>query len=212
MIQVYSTTYSQRNGEMRTKNVNNIVDIQHDKSGQDLIDVARSEQPGRLNAISILLKRYQNELFKRCYYRLGNMQDAEDALQETLFRAYRAIHRFEGKSSFRTWLYSITDNQCNTLANKRKRCMLSEHTRALIEIHEWSTRQREDFEDTAQVNLTLDMMTEKTKQILRMRYYMELSLEEIAHNLGVGLSAAKMRLYRAQDTFRQHHHDSMVTS
>ena len=212
MIQVYSTTYSQRSGEMRTKNVNNIVDIQHDKSGQDLIDVARSEQPGRLNAISILLKRYQNELFNRCYYRLGNMQDAEDALQETLFRAYRAIHRFEGKSSFRTWLYSIADNQCNTLANKRKRCMLSEHTRALIEIHEWSTRQREDFEDTAQVNLTLDMMTEKTKQILRMRYYMELSLEEIAHNLGVGLSAAKMRLYRAQDTFRQHHHDSMVTS
>jgi DNA-directed RNA polymerase specialized sigma24 family protein len=40
---------------------------------------------------------------------------------------------------------------------------------------------------------------------------MELSLEEIAHNLGVGLSAAKMRLYRAQDAFKQNHRQSMVT-
>jgi len=82
---------------------------------------------------------------------------------------------------------------------------------ALIEIHEWSTRYREEFEDTAQVNLTLDKMPANTKQVLKMRYYLELSLEEVAHNLGIGLSAAKMRLYRAHDAFKQQHHQSMVT-
>ena len=196
---------------MRTRNTKYIVDIQHDTGDMELIEVVRAQQPGCVHAISILLNRYQHELFKRCKYRLGNTQDAEDALQETLFRAYKAIQRFEGKSSFRTWLYTIADNQCNTLASSRKRCMLSEHVGALIEIHERSTRYREEFEDTAQVNLTLDNMSAKTKQILKMRYYMELSLEEIAHNLGVGLSAAKMRLYRAQDAFKQNHRQAMVT-
>jgi len=197
---------------MRTRNTKYIVDIQHDTGDRELIEVVRAQQPGCVHAISILLKRYQHELFKRCKYRLGNTQDAEDALQETLFRAYRAIHGFEGKSSFRTWLYTIADNQCNTLASRRKRCMLSEHVRTLIEIHECSSRYQEEFEDTAQINLTLNNMTAKTKQILKMRYYMELSIEEIAHNLGVGLSAAKMRLYRAQDAFKYHYHESMETS
>lgn len=197
---------------MRTRNAKYIVDIQHDTSDGELIKAVRAQQPGWLRAISILLQRYQNELFKRCKYRLGNTQDAEDALQETLLRAYRAILRFEGKSSFRTWLYTIADNQCNTLTSRRKRYLLSEHVCALIEIHEYSIRYREEFEHTAQVNLTLDNMSAKTMQILKMRYYMELSLEEIAHNLGVGLSAAKMRLYRAQDAFKRHYHDSMATS
>ncbi len=197
---------------MRTRNVKYIYDIQHDTSDGELIDAVRAQQSGSLRAISILLKRYENELFKRCKYRLGNTQDAEDALQETLFRAYRAILRFEGKSSFRTWMYTIADNQCNTLASRRKRYLLSEHVGALIEIHERSTRYHEEFEDTAQVNLTLDNMSAKTKQILKMRYYMELSLEEISHNLGIGISAAKMRLYRAQGAFKQHYHETMVAS
>ena len=196
---------------MRVRNAKYVDDIQHDTSDGELIETVRAQQPGWVRAISILLKRYENELFNRCRYRLGNTQDAEDAIQETLFRAYRAIHGFEGKSSFRTWLYTIADNQCNTLASRRMRYTLSEHVSALIEIHECSTRYHEELEDTAQVNLTLDNMSAKTKQVLKMRYYLELSLEEIAHNLGIGLSAAKMRLYRAQDDFKQHHHQSMVT-
>jgi RNA polymerase sigma-70 factor (ECF subfamily) len=197
---------------MRVRNARYADDIQHDTTSDgELIETVRAQQPGWVRAISILLKRYENELFNRCRYRLGNTQDAEDALQETLFRAYKAILRFEGKSSFRTWLYTIADNQCNTLASRRMRYTLSEHVSALIQIHEYSTRYREELEDTAQVNLTLDSMSAKTKQVLKMRYYLELSLEEIAHNLGIGLSAAKMRLYRAHDDFKQHHHQSIVT-
>jgi len=45
-----------------------------------------------------------------------------------------------------------------------------------------------------------------------MRFYTELSLEEIAHNLGIGLSAAKMRLYRAQDAFKQLYNESGLTA
>lgn len=157
---------------------------------------------------TILLRRYQQELFQRCKYRLGNTEDAEDALQETLLRAYRAVDGFAGKSSFRTWLYAIADNQCNTVASRRMRHQLSEHVCALIEIHEQSSRYQEAFEDCAQVNSVLDEIPAKAKQILKMRFYAEFSLDEIAQNLGIGLSAAKMRLYRALDTFEQQFRDS----
>ncbi|MGB5457520.1 MAG: RNA polymerase sigma factor [Gammaproteobacteria bacterium] len=192
--------------------VRKLVDIQHDKSDTALIEVIRAQQRGWPRAMSTLLKRYENELLHRCQYRLGNFHDAEDALQATLLRAYRAILMFEGNSSLRTWLYTIADNQCNTMATRRNHHVLSEHLSTLIEIHECSTRRHVEFIDKEQVNLTLNILSEKTKQILKMRYYMELSLEEIAHNLGIGLSAAKMRLYRAQDTFKSHYEASIAAS
>jgi len=164
------------------------------------------------HACTELLKRYERELFRRCKYRLGNTEDAEDAVQEALVRAFRAIDQFEGKSSFRTWLYAIADNQCSTIARRRMRYVLSEHMSALIEIHERSSRYREGFEDGAQVNKILNEIPATARKVLEMRFYTELSLEEISRNLGIGLSAAKMRLYRAQDMFKHLYNESSLTA
>jgi RNA polymerase sigma-70 factor (ECF subfamily) len=185
--------------------------IQYDASDNTPDESTCNKHRIQPHACSVLFKHYERELFNRCKYRLGNTQDAEDAVQETLLRAFKAIEKFEGKSSLRTWLYAIADNQCSTLAGRRMRHMLSEHVSALIEIHERSTRYQEEIEDIAQVNIVLNEMSANTGYILKMRYYMELSLEDIAQNLGIGLSAAKMRLYRAHDTFKQHYHESIVT-
>ena len=176
----------------------------------DLTNLVREARGGDLKAYSEIVKRYQDMALGYAYSFLGDFFLAEDAVQETLLRAFKAIEKFEGKSSLRTWLYAIADNQCSTLVSRRMRHTLSEHVSALIEIHERSTRCQEEFEDIAQVNMVLNEMPANTGHILKMRYYMELSLEEIAHNLGIGLSAAKMRLYRAQDTFKQHYRESIV--
>lgn len=195
---------------MQTRHSVNSNDNQYDTSDNTADESTCNEHHLKPHACSLLFKRYEKELFNRCRYRLRNTQDAEDAVQETLLRAFKAIEKFEGKSSLRTWLYAIADNQCSTLVSRRMRHTLSEHVSALIEIHERSTRCQEEFEDIAQVNMVLNEMPANTGHILKMRYYMELSLEEIAHNLGIGLSAAKMRLYRAQDTFKQHYREFIV--
>ncbi len=82
----------------------------------------RTEQADELSDFDALTGRYQRELMAHCYRMSGSMQDAEDLVQETFLRAWKASAKFQGRSSVRTWLYKIATNVCLTnLENKPKR-------------------------------------------------------------------------------------------
>ncbi len=71
-----------------------------------------------------LVDAYRSELQAHCYRMLGSVHDAEDALQETLLRAWRGMSRFEGRSSLRSWLYRIATNVCLDAIGKRPKRVL----------------------------------------------------------------------------------------
>jgi RNA polymerase sigma-70 factor (ECF subfamily) len=88
---------------------------------QELLTSARQ---GNESAYATLVGPYRGELHAHCYRMLGSVHDAEDALQETLLRAWRAIGRFEGRSSLRSWLYTIaTNTSLNLIAKRPKRVL-----------------------------------------------------------------------------------------
>jgi RNA polymerase sigma-70 factor (ECF subfamily) len=88
---------------------------------RDLIVAARA---GDQDAYGRLVEPYRTELHAHCYRMLGSVYDAEDALQEALLRAWRGLARFEGRSAFRSWLYTIATNTClNQIARRPKRVL-----------------------------------------------------------------------------------------
>jgi RNA polymerase sigma-70 factor (ECF subfamily) len=89
-----------------------------------IVDVNEAERleaarGGDEDAFRDLVEPYRAELHVHCYRMLGSVPDAEDALQETLLRAWRRLGRFEGRSSLRSWLYTIATNACLRAIEKR---------------------------------------------------------------------------------------------
>ncbi len=88
---------------------------------QELLEAARE---GDEQAFGRLVEPYSSELLAHCYRMLGSAHDSEDALQDALLRAWRGIARFEGRSSLRSWLYTICTNTClNMIERRPKRVM-----------------------------------------------------------------------------------------
>src|SRR5213076_877172 len=75
-------------------------------------------------AYARLVEPHRSELHAHCYRMLGSLHDAEDALQEALLRAWRGLPRFEGRSSLRSWLYTIATNTCLSAIERRPKRVL----------------------------------------------------------------------------------------
>ena len=88
---------------------------------RELLEAARG---GDEDAYGRLVEPHRGELHAHCYRMLGSVHDAEDALQEALLRAWRGLPRFEGRSSLRSWLYTIATNTCLNAIEKRPKRVL----------------------------------------------------------------------------------------
>jgi RNA polymerase sigma-70 factor (ECF subfamily) len=88
---------------------------------RELLEAARQ---GDEDAYDRLVGPYRPQLHAHCYRMLGSVADAEDALQEALLRAWRGLPRFEGRSSLRSWLYTIATNACLKAIERRPKRVL----------------------------------------------------------------------------------------
>ncbi len=92
-----------------------------DRSYGANIDHLIAAQQGNELAFEALTQPHQRELHVHCYRMLGTLDDADDALQETLLRAWRRIDQFEPRAPYRAWLYRIATNVCLTMLTQRAR-------------------------------------------------------------------------------------------
>jgi RNA polymerase sigma-70 factor, ECF subfamily len=92
-----------------------------DKVAADELALLKAAAAGDAGAFSQLVEAHHAELRAHCYRMLGSLHDAEDALQEALLRAWRGLAGFQGRSSVRTWLYSVVTNAALDVARHRSR-------------------------------------------------------------------------------------------
>src|ERR687886_33684 len=86
--------------------------------------VLEAARGGDESAYARLVEPYRPELHAHCYRMLGSVHDAEDAMQEAMLRAWRGLPRFEGRSSLRSWLYTIATNTSLNAIEKRPKRVL----------------------------------------------------------------------------------------
>jgi len=158
-------------------------------------------QNGDEEAFTMLVTTYQNPVYNLCYRMLGDSQEAEDAAQETFWRAYQAICRYDRSRPFATWLLSIAAHYC--IDQHRKRRL------PILEMDDWMEellpantpnleRSVSQSQEDEMLHRMMKGMNPQDRAVLILRYWYEFSEEEISRALHISVSAVKSRLYRAR--------------
>ncbi len=181
------------------------VDGLEDLSDAEIVDLCKVELPSDLTAYRELLRRYEGLVLNTCAKVIGSRNDAEEVAQDALIQVFHKIHQFEGRSQFKTWLYKIVHNYCRNRVSKiiRKR----EGSEAYEEHTIKNTPDRDSLDHEGELSAVVQEAIAKLKdsdrEVIVMKFMSGLTIQEIADVLGIGLSAAKMRLYRALDAFKE---------
>lgn len=149
----------------------------------------------RDQTLSEWLSEYGDLITRTCCLILGDRALAEDAAQETFLRAWKSMARYKGDASPKTWLTRIAINVCR---NIRRTAWFRRNDRSVTP---------EDLplsapEEDRTLLLTVSQLPDKHRQVIILRYFQGMSLEEAAHALGISRSAAHHRLQRALQALR----------
>jgi len=165
-------------------------------------DAVLACQRGEREAFDRLVERYQREVYRLCYRYVNDHHDANDMAQDVFLKAYRAISKFRGDSSFSTWIYRIAVNTClNFRAARRAQSEeLSEH---LADGSPGATARMEDEERSQKVRQAVSRLPEKQRATLILKIYHDLTHEEVAGILGASVGTVKANLFHALGNLRK---------
>jgi RNA polymerase sigma-70 factor (ECF subfamily) len=174
---------------------------------------AEQASKGDQHAFRVLVERHSQSVFHLAFRMTGNEQDAEDLVQETFLRAYKQIHRFDGRAAFGTWLYRICANCSLDLIRARKSRKEQQAWSGDDEETNWLNRvaasdpSPERLTQSGQIagllEPALNRLTEMERTAFVLRHYEGCDIEEIAHTLGVQANAAKHSIFRAVQKLRR---------
>ena len=143
-----------------------------------IIDTLK-ESPER--GFRMLMMKYQEPLYWHIRRLVVSHDDAQDAAQETFVRIYRSFDQYRGDCSFRSWIYRIATNEALRIISKRRQEVVSQES-AATGVQFIAGDNYIDYDDKVAVKLQKAILTLPPKQQLafNLRYYDELSFEEIA--------------------------------
>ncbi|HZD10532.1 MAG TPA: sigma-70 family RNA polymerase sigma factor [Candidatus Binatia bacterium] len=159
---------------------------------------------GDKSAFGRLIEAYQGPVYNLAYRMLGNRGEAEEAAQEAFIRAYTRLDTYDPSRKFSTWMLSITSNYCVDLLRKRRALLLSldqplpPHPALMSDRADNPEVQAADSEREQMVQALLEHLPEDYRQAVVLRYWYDLSYEEIAEVMETSVSAIKSRLFRAR--------------
>jgi RNA polymerase sigma-70 factor (ECF subfamily) len=165
-------------------------------------------------AFALLIEPHRRSLHLHCYRMLGSLHDADDALQETMLRAWKGSERYKPRAQLTTWLHTIATNVCLTAIARRR-----SHPAQLIEdleyLQPYPDRMLDDLVERETVELAfitaIQLLPPKQRAVLILRDVLGWSAKEVAEALDESVGAVTSALQRARngiENAHRHHPDT----
>lgn len=182
-------------------------------TAEDRILVANAKK-GDNKAFESLLKKYRKSVYYMLLKMVKNADDAEDLTQEAFAKAFNSIEKFDSKYAFSTWLFRIATNNCIDFIRKKRVQTVSidqpvegdDGSNMRFDVKDENPdpnqkvqkKQRQHY-----LNMAIDRLPEKYRVLVELRYFKELSYEEVAKELQIPLGTVKAQLFRARELLNQ---------
>lgn len=182
-----------------------------DATEKNLVDLSAG---GDVEAFEKLIQSHQKKVYNIALRMTKNPEDAQELAQDTFIRAFIAIKKFRGESSFSTWLYRIAMNVCTDFLRKRNKAVVisidqgaigseSEQPIQLPEDAPGPDELSEKRQLKQLVRQAMDSLSAEHRQVLILRDLMDLSYRDIANTLSVSEGTIKSRINRAREGLKQ---------
>ena len=172
----------------------------------DLDELVAAAREGDRGAFDEIVRRTYVDTYTLAVRLTATEEDARDVVQDAYLRAWKGIRRFRGDAQFTTWMYRITANTATTLTSKRRRQRtvpideVADPVETEIAMHpELAT---ESSELMAELAAALDELPPRLKTLVVLKDVYGLTHDEIAKELGISVTAAKVRLHRGRKKMR----------
>jgi RNA polymerase sigma factor (sigma-70 family) len=174
------------------------------------VDLVKASQVGMLAAFDELIQRYQQRVYATVYHMTSSHEDADDLTQESFIKAYKALKRFKGESSFYTWIYRIAVNLTINFLKQRKRksyhmslndmdLQVEKHADLLVLISDKTPRRDVRLNELQEkMNEAMQKLSETHRLTVTLHDVQGMSHEEIGKIMDCNTGTVRSRLFYAR--------------
>ncbi len=174
----------------------------------DLIDQAVDQKDQQ--AYAALMKRYKKAVYFMILKMIRDADDAEDLTMEAFAKAFKNLHKFKKDYTFSTWLFRIATNNTIDFIRKKKLKTMSLNTTlsddggnsVTIDVEDDDNNPQDEFIKSQRIEMVrvfVDKLPAKYRKLVELRYFQELSYDEIAQELDKPLGTVKAQLHRSRE-------------
>ncbi len=166
-------------------------------------------QMGDMEAFGELYERYARAVFRYAYHMIGDVEEANDIMQDTFVKAHRNLAGFRGDCSLQTWLMKVAGNLClDRVKRTNRRGDVALNSEYFPDLPDLSSRGEDPADKMERQDLhsmlyrVLDALPPAQRELIVLRDIQELSYMQIAERLSCSVASVKLRLFRARRSFK----------
>ena len=151
-----------------------------------------------------VLKQYERPIYWHIRRMVVSHEDAQDVMQETFIRVYQGLEKLRKKELLKVWVYRIATNECIRHLNKMRERTMSELSEEDVLLNRLTASEHVDWEDVEGVRLqqAILRLSQQERMVFNMRYYDEMSYEEISEVTGSKVATLKVAYHHAKEKIK----------